>query len=327
MQAVIVVPEAEGKKPTLEYVQVRDPVAAPAELLVRVKAAGINRIDLARAHAHAAFDAGEPAVAGLEFAGEVVAMGSEARGFLPGDRVMAMSRAAYAELACVDHRLALKIPASMSWDQAVAIITVFATAHDALVTHGGYTPGKSVLVQGVTSAVGIAVLQIAKAMGASTVLGVARSEGKAAKLTALGLDHFINAGQPDLVEQVKAITQQRGVDIVIDMVGKGTLSASLQCAALDARIVSVGRMGGNRDEIDLDMLQLKRVTLAGVSFRQRSLDDKIILFRRFWQDLLPLFESGRLSPLIESVYPLRDALIAQEFMALNQHLGKVILRP
>lgn len=125
MQAVTVVQGVNTEGPTLQYDTVRDPIPGPTELLVAVKAAGINRIDLARAHAHAVFRADEPQVAGLEFAGEVVAIGDKVDGFSVGDRVMAMSKAAYAELATVDYRIAMKMPASFSYDEAVAVVTVF----------------------------------------------------------------------------------------------------------------------------------------------------------------------------------------------------------
>lgn len=143
----------------------------------------------------------------------------------------------------------------------------------------------------------------------------------------MGLDHYLDMNSNDLANKVKTITDQRGVDIVIDMVGHGVLADNLACTAVGGRIVSVGRMAGNKDEIDLDLLALKRLSLIGVTFRTRTIEEKSELFMRFQKDLFPLFEARKIQPLIERVYPLSDALKAQEYMALNQHLGKIILRP
>lgn len=327
MKAVVIVSRQGEQKPTLEYQTVPDPACQPTELLVAVKAAGINRIDLARSTAHGGPAAGQPLIAGLEMAGEVIEVGAGVSGFRAGDRVMGMTTGAYAEIAAIDYRLAIKIPDALSYDQAAAIATVYPTSHNALVTNGQFAAGKTVLIQGVTSAVGIATLQTAKALGAALVIGVGRDNPKASELVGLGLDRLLVSGVDDIVAEVLDLTEGRGVDVVIDMVGGSALADNLEAVALGGRIVNVGWMGGATAEINLDNLARKRVALIGVSFRTRTLEQKVELFAQFTRDIFPLFDAGTLRPVIQATYPLSEALKAQEAMALDQHLGKILLHP
>jgi len=327
MKAVVIVPRDGEQRPTLEYQTVPDPTCQASELLVAVKAAGINRIDLARSTAHGGPAAGKPLIAGLEMAGDVIATGSGVSGFKAGDRVMGMTTGAYAEIAAIDHRVAIKIPDSLSYDQAAAIATVYPTAHNALVTNGQFAAGKTILIQGVTSAVGIATLQIAKALGGATVIGVARPNPKADALADLGLDRLLISGTDNIPAEVSRLTDGKGVDVVIDMVGGSALADNLEAVGLGGRIVNVGWMGGATGEINLDNLARKRVSLIGVSFRTRTLEQKAELFSQFVRDIFPLLEAGTLRPIIQAAYPLKDALKAQDTMALDQHLGKILLHP
>lgn len=327
MKAIVIVQQEGEQRPTLEYQTVEEPICQPTELLVAVKTAGINRIDLARSTAHGGPSAGKPMIAGLEMAGEVIAIGSEVAGFELGDRVMGMTTGAYAQIAAIDYRVAMRMPAAFSYDQAAAVATVFPTAHNALVTNGQFAPGMRVLIQGVGSAVGIATLQIAKAMGAATVIGVGRPHTKTAELKALGLDYFLDRESQDIAIEVLRLTDGKGVDVVIDMVGGTALADNLEAVALAGRIVNVGWMGGSKDEIDLDKLARKRISLIGVSFRTRTPEQKAALFSQFRRDTFPLFERGTLRPIIQATYPLAEALKAQDSMALDQHLGKILLHP
>jgi len=327
MKAILISHEEGTAKPTLRYEDTADPVPGLSELLVKVKAAGINRIDLLRSTAHGGTAAGKPLIAGLELSGEVIALGSEVTGFNLGDRVMGMTTGAYAELAVIDYRVANPIPAGLDYDRAAAVTTVYPTAHNALVTNGRFVKGQTVLIQGAGSAVGVATLQIAKALGADLVIGTGRTRQKAAELEKLGLDHFLVKGEDDIANQVMELTEGRGVDVVIDMVARGALVDNLASVALGGHIVSVGWMGGAKDELDLDTLARKRVSLVGVSFRTRTLQQKTDLFSQFRRDLYPLFDSGRLTPVIHKCFPLAEALRAQDELAEDKHLGKIILHP
>lgn len=323
MKAVVVVPGPKG--PTLELQDVSAPVPGASELLVRVRGAGLNRADLRRVQSH--FATSGPQVAGLEMAGEVIGMGGEVKGWKVGDRVMGMTHGCYAEQAVVDYRVALKVPTQLSWAEAGGLPTVYLTAHDALVTAGGLTRGGAVLVQGVTSGVGIVSVQLAKALGASLVIGTSRSTARFERLAALGMDHGIDSKTQDVVTLVNQHTSGRGVDVVVDMIGGGALAANVASSAIPGRIVSVGRLGGMTDTVDLNELARKRVSLVGVTFRTRSIADKQKLNERFMADLGAQLSDGRLRPIIDRTYPLAQALAAQEYMASNAHFGKIVLEP
>lgn len=322
MKAVLVVPGPSG--PTLELQDVPAPVAGATELLVKVRGAGLNRADLRRTQSHFASTGGAH-IAGLEMAGEVIGMGSAVKGWVVGDRVMAMANACYAEQAVVDYRVALRAPEQLSWVEAAGLPTVYLTAHDALATAGGLVRGGTVLVQGVTSGVGIVAVQLAKALGASQVFGTARSSARFGRLAALGMDKGIDAKTQDVVAAVSQHTGGRGVDVIVDMIGGGALTANVACSAIPGRIVSVGRLGGMTDTVDLNELARKRISLVGVTFRTRSIEDKQRLNERFMADLGAQLSDGRLRPIIDRIYPLSEALAAQEYMASNAHFGKIVL--
>jgi NADPH:quinone reductase len=327
MKAVVIVQQDGHERPTLDYQTVPDPEVAPTDLLVRVKAAGINRIDLARSTAHGGPAAGRPMVAGLEMAGDVIAVGSEVKRFMVGDKVMGMTSGAYAQVATIDYRLAMPIPSSFSYDQAAAVSTVYPTAHNALVTNGHFSAGYNVLIQGARSAVGIATLQIARALGAGKIIGTGRPTPDSSKLTDLGLDRFLINGSDDVVAEIMRESNGRGVDVVVDMVGGSAIADNVAAVALGGCIVNVGWMGGATGVIDLDTLARKRISLVGVSFRTRTLQQKAELFEQFRRDVYPLFVAGTLQPIIHATFPLSDALIAQDTMARDKHFGKFILHP
>lgn len=322
MKAIVVVPGQDG--PTLAVQSVREPQPGPADLLVAVKAAGVNRADLRRTQQH--FAGGDLDIAGLEIAGEVIGVGAGVAGFAPGDRVMGMTRDGYAERAALDHRIALRVPPTMSWTDAASIPSWYLTAHDALVTNGALQPGEALLVLGAAAGVGIATIQVAKALGAHPVIGTSREAAKLARLKELcGLDVGIDASSADIAGATKAATAGQGAALIIDNIGASTLAAAMQAAALKGRIVSVGRLGGLVGQIDLDLLALKRLRLIGVTHRTRTIEEKAALNRAFLADLWPALEAGGIRPVVDKVYPLDAALAAQEHMRGNAHLGKIVL--
>jgi NADPH:quinone reductase-like Zn-dependent oxidoreductase len=319
MRAVIV--EPGEKAPTLAVREVPDPQPGPHDLLLAVRAIGLNRAELTRVLPAP----GKINIVGMEAAGEVIALGSEVRDFAVGDRVMSMGMSCYAEKVCVDHRVAFRVPEALSWEEAASCPTLYQTAHDALV-NAEFKPGESVLITAVTSGVGIAALQIAKLLGASTVIGTSRSDEKLARLKALGLDVAVNSARDDVAAQVKAASGDKGADVILDNVGAGMLAANLAAAAIKGRMVSIGRLGGKVEEIDLDVIALKRMKLVGVTFRTRSPEEKAALARRCGDTLLGHIAQGRLKPVIDRVFPFEDALAAQDYMRSNKHLGKIVLR-
>jgi NADPH:quinone reductase-like Zn-dependent oxidoreductase len=215
----------------------------------------------------------------------------------------------------------------MGWVEAAAVPILYQTAFDAVCTNGRLRKGETVLIHAVTSGAGFAALQMAKAFGAAKVLGTSTSPHKLAKLRelGLGLDVGIDSKSQDFAEIARHETGDKGVHLVIDNIGRGVLAGTMACTALKARIVSVGRMGGFTDQIDLDLLAFKRLSLIGVTFRTRSIAEKMTIRRLFEAKVMPDIASGRLKPVIDRTFPLDQALDAQAYMASNAHLGKIVL--
>lgn len=321
MRAIAVVETQNG--PSLELTTVRRPTPLPTQVLIRVGAAGINRADLRRTQAH--FKVSGPVIAGLEAAGEVVEVGEQVVDFAPGDMVAAMAPAAYAEYAVAEDVSTMKLPQGTDAVSGAALSTWFMTGHDALVTAGEFRRGDRVLVTAARSGIGIATAQCVKALGAEQLIGSARSGGDLPAFKALGWDAVVGGTADELRAGVAEATGGEGVDVVIDMVGAGLLDALLDACGHGGRIVSVGRMGGFHDTLDLDKLALKRVKIVGVTFRTRSREEKRTVRDAMIRDLWQPIEEGRLKPLIDRTFPLEKALAAQEYVAANRHFGKVVL--
>jgi NADPH2:quinone reductase len=324
MKAVVVV-NRPGHS-AVEVQSVADPEPGAHDLLVAVRAAGLNRTDLARRQQHFAARSNGADIAGLELAGEVIGLGDRVEGFSIGDRIMAMARDAYAELAVVDHRLALRVPDGMDWAQAAAFPTWFLTAHDALKTNAKLQRGEAVLIQGASAGVGIAAIQVAKWAGAGVVIGTSRSASKLQQLEkTFGLDVGIDTTRESVADRTRAVTAGRGADVVLDHIGASAIAENMDAASILGRVVSIGRLSGKVGEIDLDLLSLKRISLIGVTFRTRSLEEKRELQRRAMDDLGEGLRSGDLHPHVDRTFPLSEAMAAQDYMASNAHLGKIVL--
>jgi NADPH2:quinone reductase len=317
---------------TLRYESVPDPVPSATEILVRVRAAGLNRADLlARRGAYprsAGGRAADPFVAGAELAGEIVAVGGEVDRWSVGDRVMAQG-AGYAELATVDQGLVMSIPDGLDWPEAGALPVAALTMHDALRTNGGLVAGGTVLVHAATSGVGQVALVLAARFGASVILGTSRSSAKLAVLEEflrpLSCEFVaIDTSRDDFAAVTRQETDKRGVDVIVDNVGGSVLEGNVAAAAIGGRIVQVGRLGGRTASIDLDEVARKRISLIGVTFRTRTLADKIAVVERFVADLP---DPAGLGPRIDATFPLADAEAAQDALARDAHVGKLVLLP
>ena len=322
MRAIVVAEGTDG--PTLKLANVPVPAPGSTQVLIRVSASGLNRADLRRTQAH--FNVSGPVVAGLEVAGEVVACGDEVEDLRQGDHVAAMAAGGYAEFAIAEDVSTIRVPAGMPSTQAAALSTWYMTAHDALVTAGGYARNDSVLVTAAASGIGIATSQIARALGVGMLIGSVRRPKDNPAFAALGWDRIIG-GEPDAIRSgVAEATGRKGADVVVDMVGAGIVDALLDSTAIGGRIVSVGRMGGFHDQVDLDKLALRRLSMVGVTFRTRDRQAKAAVRDAMMCDLWPLLESGAIAPPVDSVFPLEEALEAQEYMKANKHFGKVVLK-
>jgi len=312
----------------LEIREIPAPRPKPNEVLVRVRAAGLNRAELAMAagHKHGPLG-GAGAVIGLEWAGEVAEVGAEVSGIKPGDRVMCSGNGGYAEYAVTDWGRVAGIPANnMSFEQATTLPIALQTMHDALVSNGRLSAGEAVMIQGASSSVGLMGLQIAKRLGASLVIGSSTNPARRARLAEFGADLAVDSGDlawPDVVLQA---TGGKGVDLIIDQISASVANANMKAAAVLGRIVNVGRLGGAKGEFDFDLHALKRIAYIGVTFRTRSLDEVRAINRKMHADLWPLVEAGTLALPIDRIFPLDEAAAAQAHMRANAHFGKIILR-
>ena len=311
----------------LEIRDIPQPKPKPFELLVKVKAAGLNRADLAAARGKGGHGA-TGATVGLDWAGEVVEVGAEAKGgFKRGDRVMCAGAGGYAEYAVCDWGRVVHIPNDMSFEHAATLPVALGTMHDALVTNGRLKAGESVLIQGASSGVGLMALQIAKLLGARLVVGTSTNAERRARLKEFGADLAVDTTEPNWPDLVLKATDGQGVDLIVDQVSGSLMNGNMRAAAIRGRIVNVGRLGGGKAEFDFDLHAQRRITYIGVTHRTRSVDELREETRAMWADLADAVKSKKLSLPVEKTYPLDQAKAAQEHMRANQHFGKILLVP
>ena len=212
----------------------------------------------------------------------------------------------------------------MSWEQAAATPVSFVTAHDALTRAGALQAGEVILVQGASSNTGIAVVQIAR-LKAARIFGTAGSAHKMTRLHSLGCEVTINYREKDFIEVICEMTQSRGADMIVDLVGGNAAQGHILSSAINGRIICVGRLGGPLTTIDLDEFSRRQLTMIGVTFRTRSMEQRIAAVRSFSADILPALGRGSIHPIVDSVYPLSEVAAAQERMRANKHFGKIVL--
>ncbi len=303
------------------------PTPKPFELLVKVKAAGLNRADLGAAQGRGGHGA-VGATVGLDWAGEVAEVGSEAKGgFKPGDRVMCAGAGGYAEYAVCDWGRVVPMPDGMTFEQAATLPVALGTMHDALVTNGRLKPGESVLIQGASSGVGLMALQIAKLLGAKVVIGTSTNAERRAHLKDFGADLAVDTNDPNWPDRVLEATDGQGVNVVVDQVSGSIFNGTMKATAILGRIVNVGRLGGGKAEFDFDLHAGRRIAYIGVTHRTRSVDELREETRAMWADLAGAVKAQKLSLPIAKVFPLAEAKEAQAFMRANRHFGKILLVP
>ena len=325
MKAVITAPASEGAR----YVraEVPEPAVGPADLLVEVHASAINQADLRHAPAHFAGSepASGPAIGGLEMAGEVIALGERATGFAVGDRVMAMTGRAWAERVAVDHRLTVPVPSGFNWRDAAATPVSYITAHDCVTAAARLAPGESLLVQGATTAAGLAVTQIAKHIGAQPVLGTTSKEAKVGRMRSRGCDIPIVRGSADVAGTVKTATGGRGADVIVDILGGAALPENVAAIAVLGRIICLGRVSGPRGELDLNEFARKRIQMTGITFRTRTFEERCAVVARFIRELLPALQRKEVRPVCDRCFDWADSVAAERFLRSGNQFGKVLI--
>lgn len=296
------------------------------ELLVDVVAAGVNRADLLQRKGLYPAPPGVPAnIPGLEYAGIVSAVGEGVLSHRVGDRVMGIvGGGAMATQLLTHEREAIPVPNGMSFEDAAAIPEVFLTAFDALFEQGGLQPFETVLIHAVGSGVGTAALQLAKAAGGSTI-GTSRSPAKLERCASLGLDEGIVTLKGGFASAVKEFTGGRGVPLILDTIGAAYAEENVRSLAQKGRLVVVGLLGGAEGPIPLGLFLQKRARLIGTVLRSRPLEEKALLAQRFIREVLPLFSSGKLRPVVDTVMPMEAIEEAHRLLESNATFGKVVL--
>jgi NADPH2:quinone reductase len=306
--------------------EVPDPVPAPDEILVRVVSSAINRADTMQRQGGYPDPRGRsgPEILGLEFAGTVAELGARVTSWNVGDSVMGIEAGACnAELVTTHERQALPVPSNVALADAAAIPEVYLTAWDALVVQGGLTSGRWALVHAGASGVGTAAILIAKAIGAR--IAVTCSAGKADACRELGADLVLERSPADWAAALKDAVPE-GVDTVLDVVGGDEANRNLAAVRPQGTIVQVGLMGGGQTPVNLGLLLVKRVHWIGTALRTRPIEQKIALAQRFRREVIPLFESGALRPVIDSRFALDDIVEAHRQMDANANVGKILLQ-
>jgi NADPH2:quinone reductase len=324
MRAIVI--SRPGGPEVLELREVPQPVPVRGEVRVRVRATAVNRADLLQRMGKypAPLDAPQD-IPGLEFAGEVDAIGEGVLDWKKGDRVFGLTGGgAYAEELVAHVRVLVRIPDRLTFEEAAATPEAFVTAFDAMVTQAGLGTGERVLIHAVGSGVGTAAAQIAHAIGARSI-GTARTLAKIERARELGLDDGILVRWGRFADEVMDRTEGAGVDVVLELVGGDYFSEDLACAAPRARIVLVGMLGGARAEIDLGAILRRRVTVIGTVLRARPLEEKIQAMQAFARHVVPLLATHALRPVIDRTFPLAEAAKAHARMETNDGFGKIVL--
>ncbi len=324
MRAVVI--EGQGDVGTVSVKEVPKPIPGPGEILARVCTSGVNRADLLQLRGmHPAPEGWPKDILGLEFSGVVEALGSDTNRWQVGDGVMGLlGGGGYAEYVTTPGSTVLPVPDGMSEHDAGAIPEVFMTAFDAAVLQMGLEAGEVLLIHAVGSGVGSAAVQIGKALGAVTI-GTSRTLEKLEMASELGLDHAV-FGDTDWPERVLELTDGRGVDVILDLVGGPYLEGNQKVVARRGRHVVVGVPGGTAAQIDLRVMMLRRVTLKGTVLRARPVEEKAVLTKAFEERLLPFFSSGDMKPVIDRVFPPEEAAVAHEVMGSNENFGKLLIQ-
>jgi NADPH:quinone reductase-like Zn-dependent oxidoreductase len=313
----------DSGKTALELRDAPTPEPGAGQILVRMRAAGLNRGELIVGHSVKA--GGAAKAAGAEGAGEIAKLGTGVTGFKTSERVMGRCGGSFAEYSLIDAREAVAVPKNLSWEEAACVPLAFMVVHDMLIAQGRLRAGEWLLVTGISAGVGVAALQTAKALGAK-VIGTSGSAEKLEKLKAMGLDVGIRTRSGDFAEAVMKATDSKGVNLVVNNVGGSVFAETVRALAYEGRHATVGYVDGVlRSELDIEALHTKRLTLFGVSNRLRTPEQRAVTVRGFAADILPFIAAGKIRPVIDRAFPFSELPAAKAYMESNAHVGKIVV--
>ena len=319
-------PAAPGGPEVLQPVTRPVPVAGPGDVLIKVSAAGVNRPDVLQRLGLYPMPPGTPTIPGLEVAGTIVAVGVEVTRWRVGDTVCALvAGGGYAEYCAAPAAQCLAVPVGMSLTDAAGLPETWFTVWSNVMDRGHARPGETMLVHGGTSGIGVTAIQLGTALGL-TVIVTAGNADKCAAALRLGAAQAIDYNAQDFVAEVARLTDRRGVDLVLDMVGGDYLARNLQCLADDGRHISIAFQRGPRADLDLTAVMRRRLTLTGSMLRPRPVAFKTAIAETLEGVIWPEFEAGRITPVTDMVFPLAEAADAHRRMEAGTHVGKIVLR-
>lgn len=315
-----------GAPSVLKPVERPDPEPAPGELVIRVEAAGVSRADIMQREGKYPPPPGASDIPGLDVAGIVHSVDAGVTAFKPGDTVCALvSGGGYAEYCAVPSAQVLPIPAGWTAVEAATLPENLFTVFDNLITRAGLKQGETVLIHGGTSGIGTIAIMLARAWDA-TVIATAGSAAKCAACVNLGAHHAISYKESDFAAEAKRITNGRGVDVVVDLVGGSYLDRNLDVLATEGRLAIVATQGGRTGTLDIGKLMIKRGRVMGSTMRARSAGQKGEIAGRLLHEVWPLLPAKHpIWPVIDTTFPLRDARLAHERLESGQHIGKIVL--
>lgn len=316
------------KKPGhLVLKEAKDPPINGEELLLEVKAFGVNHADLLQSHGKYPPPPGVTDILGLEAAGVVLQIGKNVKNFKPGDRIMSLlPGGGYAEKVAIHEKLCMPIPSNLTFEKAAAIPEVFLTAYQALFLIGEIRPEQHVLIHAAAGGVGTAALQLTREAGAHTI-GTTRSKAKLEKLLHLGCERVINTSDGLFAEKIQEMTEGHGVDLILDFVGASYFTENMHALAKGGALIFASTLGGKIiEKFDLRLLMHKWATLSGTTLRNRSIEYRAKLIVEFSHFALSRFEEKNLRPIIDKILPWEEVNEAHKQIAQNQVFGKIILK-
>jgi len=316
---------APGGPEVLQIGERPKPAPLAGEVLIQVAAAGVNRPDVAQRQGVYPPPPGASDIPGLEVAGTIVALGVGATAFAIGDNVCALvTGGGYAEFCVAPAVQCLPVPRGLTLTEAASLPENYFTVWSNVFDRGRLASGESLLVQGGSSGIGVCAIQLARARG-SRVFATAGSTEKCAACERLGAERAIDYRTEDFVEIVKAATGDRGVDVILDMIGGDYVPREIAALAADGRLVLISTLGGAKTSVDLRSIMVRRLTVTGSTLRVRSPEFKGAIARALRDNVWPMLESGSVKPVVHATFPLERASDAHRLMASSAHIGKIML--